>query len=494
VKHTKLWNPLDDHYGCSPLSAAAVEVDQHNLSSKHNINLLNNGARPSGAVVFKPKDDSGLQVNLSEAQRQQLLTDINNRFSGTQNSGRPLLLEGDFDWKEMGLSPKDMDFLNLKHMSATDIAMCFGVPSQLVGVPDAQTYANVAEARLALYEETIIPMLRLVQSDMNEWLFPQYDERLEFEYDIDAIPALAERRRRIYENISQAVQHGIITRNEAREQIGLSPIEGGDDIYISATLFPLGSEVPEEPQDPLMDEVEEDEDEEEKALSDIDTVPTDGMVTEAERGLNWNKEFGRGGTRIGLTRANQIANKENLSLDTIKRMHSFFSRHEVDKQAQGFRQGEEGYPSNGRIAWALWGGDSGQSWAKKKRDQIEREEAKADDEIDELETHVEAPEDDKALSGKVKEGLKNKVAKHNEKYGDKPTKKATLRMLEAVFRRGVGAYNTNPQSVRPSVSSSDQWAYARVNSFLSALRTGRFRGGKHDQDLFPKGHPLSSKK
>jgi len=493
IKHTKLWNPLDDFYGCSPLSAAAVEVDQHNLSSKHNINLLNNGARPSGAVVFKPKDDSGMQVNLSESQRQQLLTDLNNRFSGTQNTGRPMLLEGDFDWKEMGLSPKDMDFLNLKHMSATDIAMCFGVPSQLVGVPDAQTYANVAEARLALYEETIIPLLRLVESDMNEWLFPQYDERLSFEYDIDKIPALAERRRRIYENISQAVQHGIITRNEAREQIGLSPIEGGDDIYISATLFPLGSEVPEEPDDPLLDEVE-DEEEEEKALSDIDTVPTDGMVTEAERGLNWNREFGRGGTRIGLTRANQIKNKETLSIDTIKRMHSFFSRHEVDKQAEGFRQGEDGYPSNGRIAWALWGGDAGQSWARKKRDQIEREESKAEDDFDELETHVEAPEDDKALSGKVKEGLKNKVAKHNEKYGDKPTKKATLRMLEAVFRRGVGAYNTNPQSVRPSVNSSDQWAYARVNSFLSALRTGRFRGGKHDQDLFPKGHPLSSKK
>jgi len=493
IKHTKLWNPLDDFYGCSPLSAAAVEVDQHNLSSKHNINLLNNGARPSGAVVFKPKDDSGMQVNLSEAQRQQLLTDLNNRFSGTQNSGRPMLLEGDFDWKEMGLSPKDMDFLNLKHMSATDIAMCFGVPSQLVGVPDAQTYANVAEARLALYEETIIPLLRLVQSDLNEWLFPQYDERLEFEYDIDKIPALAERRRRIYENISQAVQHGIITRNEAREQIGLSPIEGGDDIYISATLFPLGSEVPAEPDDPLLDEVE-DEDEEEKALSDIDTVPTDGMVTEAERGLNWNREFGRGGTRVGLTRANQIKNKENLSIDTIKRMHSFFARHEVDKQAEGFRQGEEGYPSNGRIAWALWGGDSGQSWARKKRDQIEREESKADDAIDETETHVDAPEDEKALSGKVKEGLKNKVAKHNEKYGDKPTKRATLRMLEAVFRRGVGAYNTNPQSVRPSVNNSDQWAYARVNSFLSALRTGRFRGGKHDTDLFPKGHPLSSKK
>ena len=162
LKHIKLWNPLDDYYGCSPLSAAAVEVDQHNLSSKHNINLLNNGARPSGAVIFKPKDESGFNVNLSEAQRQQLLTDLNNRFQGAGNAGRPLLLEGDFDWREMGLSPKDMDFINLKHMSATDIALCFGVPSQLVGVPDAQTYSNVAEARLALYEETIIPHLRLL--------------------------------------------------------------------------------------------------------------------------------------------------------------------------------------------------------------------------------------------------------------------------------------------------------------------------------------------
>jgi len=140
LKQVKLWNPLDDFYGMSPLNAAAVEVDQHNLSSKHNINLLNNGARPSGAVIFKPKDDQGFAVNLTESQRQQLLTDLNNRFQGTANAGRPMLLEGDFDWKEMGLSPKDMDFINLKHMSATDIAMCFGVPSQLVGVPDARTY------------------------------------------------------------------------------------------------------------------------------------------------------------------------------------------------------------------------------------------------------------------------------------------------------------------------------------------------------------------
>ncbi len=501
VKHVKLWNPLDDFYGLSPMSAAAIEVDQHNMSGKHNINLLSNGARPSGAVVFKPQDDAGFAVNLTESQRQQLLTDLNNRFSGTANAGRPLLLEGDFDWKEMGLSPKDMDFLNLKQMAATDIAMCFGVPSQLVGVSDAQTYANVAEARLALYEETIIPHLRKLESDFNEWLVPMFGENLEFCFDIDKIPALAERTKRIYENVTSAVREGIMTRNEAREAIGLSPIDGADDLYISATLFPITSDDVEEPQNPVaeeeLDAYVEDEDmdldfleEDEKALADIDTKPTDSMATEAERGLNWRREHNRGGTAVGVARANQLVNKENLSISTVKRMFSFFSRHEVDKQGQGFDQGEDGYPSAGRIAWALWGGDAGFAWSRRKVEQIKREEEK----LLALDNHIEVKlTEHKAVSGAVKKGLQKKVDDHNDEYGDTATKKTNLRTLTAVFERGVGAYRTNPSSVRPSVSSEEQWAYARVNSYLYALRNGRFRSGKHDTDLFPQGHPLSSK-
>ena len=501
LKHVKLWNPLDDYYGLSPMSAAAVEVDQFNMSSKHNVNLLQNGARPSGAVIFKPQDDAGFAVNLTESQRQQLLTDLNNRFSGAGNAGRPMLLEGDFDWKEMGLSPKDMDFAQLKNMSATDIALCFGVPSQLVGVPDAQTYSNVAEARLALYEETIIPHLRKIASDLNEWLVPMFDERLRLEFDIDAIPALSERRRKIYENVTSAVREGIMTRNEARGIIGLEPVQGADDLYVSANLFPIGDEGVEQPENPVNEEDLEDYDEdevdkeidfflqEEKALSDINTVPTSEMAEEAKRGLELRKKFNRGGTAVGVARANQLVARERLSISTVKRMYSFFSRHEVDKEAQGFRQGEEGYPSAGKIAWLLWGGDSGFAWAKRKRQQIITEE----DKEFALQEHIEAKEDEKALSGKVKEALEGKVKDHNEKYGNSKTKRVTLRMLEAVFRRGVGAYRTNPSSVRPSVSSPDQWAYARVNSFLRALSSGKFRGGKHDTDLFPKGHPLSSK-
>jgi hypothetical protein len=93
--------------------------------------------------------------------------------------------------------------------------------------------------------------------------------------------------------------------------------------------------------------------------------PTDGMIAEAKKGLAWRNEFGRGGTAIGVARARDISNGRSLPMETIKRMHSFFSRHEVDKKAEGFRPGEDGYPSNGRIAWALWGGDAGQSWAAK---------------------------------------------------------------------------------------------------------------------------------
>ncbi len=91
--------------------------------------------------------------------------------------------------------------------------------------------------------------------------------------------------------------------------------------------------------------------------------PSKGMIEEAKKGLEWRREHGRGGTAVGVARARDISNEKNLPLETVKRMHSYFSRHEVDKKAEGFKPGQEGYPSAGRIAWALWGGDPGQTWA-----------------------------------------------------------------------------------------------------------------------------------
>lgn len=307
------------------------------------------------------------------------------------------------------------------------------------------------------------------------------------------------------------------------------------------------------------------------AGEEIDLTPTDGMAKEAQKALDWRKEGFDGGTPVGLARARQLVNKQELSPSTVRRMHSFFSRHEVDKQGEGFSPGEPGFPSNGRVAWALWGGDPGQTWARAKSATLDRLEGKSldytkdlgeddDDEyrsdfkegdfvrwnlsgkptigriehvmfdgmlgvpgsdfallaseddpaaliriysdgeetemlagakVSEL-TKVPMVEDpmDKAVSSQVKAALTVKAKEHNDKYGDTEGKKVTVGMLSRVFERGVGAYNTNPQSVRPTVTSADQWAYARVNSFLYVVRNGRFRSGKHDTDLLPKGHPM----
>ena len=109
-----------------------------------------------------------------------------------------------------------------------------------------------------------------------------------------------------------------------------------------------------------------------KDLKDIDTKPTKGMIEQAKIGLEMRKEHGRGGTMVAVARARNIVNGDNLSLETISRMNSFFARHEVDKKAEGFNPGEKGYPSAGAIAWKLWGGDAGQTWAKKKVEEIKR--------------------------------------------------------------------------------------------------------------------------
>ena len=201
--------------------------------------------------------------------------------------------------------------------------------------------------------------------------------------------------------------------------------------------------------------------------------PTKGMVEQAQQGLDLRREHGRGGTQVGISRARDIVNGKNLSESTVKRMFSFFSRHEVDKEAEGFSLGEDGYPSNGVIAWKLWGGDAGFSWSRAIVERLKKEE-------------------ERQASAPIKKSLQNKADEHNEEYGDDPKRKTNVGTLEKVYMRGRGAFESNPGSVRPSVKTPEQWGLARVNSFLFALRNLKFRSGKHDTDLLPKAHPLSS--
>ena len=196
----------------------------------------------------------------------------------------------------------------------------------------------------------------------------------------------------------------------------------------------------------------------------------DSAKAAARRALRHREKNGsKCGTAVGWERANQISSGEKLSLSTIKRTFSFLSRAETYNQ--GKFTDEDGREICGSVMYAAWGGTSMRSWCSGIINKVEGR---------------------SEITGEVKKGLQKKVDDHNESV-ESPTKKTNLRTLSTVFRRGVGAYKTNPGSVRPNVKSPEQWAYARCNSYLYALKNEKFRSGKHDTDLFPKGHPLSSK-
>jgi hypothetical protein len=363
-----------------------------------------------------------------------------------------------------------------------------------------------------------------------------FQEDLHFHFDTDQIPALSERRKRIYENVIGAVREGIMTRNEARERLGLNNIEGADGLMINAALFSLNDPEPEEPEDPL----DEDDlkgyelkertnfpkrgDDKKISLRNSNYPQFDFRFASAlaEDNSKVGKKIWKAGGNIRGTDAFRLWEKARDGSDTpavlswIREREAWAARHlrDGDQFVSGTLSPNL---SNigGIIAQIKWGVINPKLGEQGMKDvvlevvkKLEGKKSGIDDhDVDTLgwdENDVEALFDDQHeekqkpydfdMSERTKNGIRNKVDEHNEKYGDDPQKRATFRMLEAVFRRGVGAYYGNPQSVRPSVRSPDQWAYARINAFLFALRTGRFQGAKFDTDLLPKGHPLSSKK
>jgi len=222
ILHIKLFNPLNDWYGMSPLEAAAASIDQHNAVGTHNLALLQNGGRPSGAFFIRP---SPHMPSLTQQQRETLRQDIREVYEGTRNAGKIIVLEGDFDWKEMGLSPRDLDFIEGKNVSAREIVQVFGVPPMLAGVPGDATFANYREARFHLWEDTILPLLEFLMAEFNLWLVPFFEENLRISYDCDAIPALSPRREAAWQKIAMA---DFLTINEKRQAVGYTPIAGGD--------------------------------------------------------------------------------------------------------------------------------------------------------------------------------------------------------------------------------------------------------------------------
>ncbi|WP_166040557.1 phage portal protein [Sphingosinicella sp. YJ22] len=214
VMHIRSVHPLDDHYGLGCLGAAAAAVAVHNAAGRWNKALLDNAARPSGALVYQPDDGAAL----SPAQFERLREEMEAQFAGAGNAGRPLLLDGGLKWQAMSLSPADMDFVALKAGAAREIALVFGVPPMLLGLPGDNTYANYREAVRSLWRLTVLPMADRVLGALSEGLGAWWPG-LRLAVDIDQVSALHGDRAELWAAVSAA---DFLTRDEKREMLGFS--------------------------------------------------------------------------------------------------------------------------------------------------------------------------------------------------------------------------------------------------------------------------------
>jgi HK97 family phage portal protein len=222
ILHLTFFHPLDDHYGLAPLEAAAVAIDTHNSAATWNKALLDNAARPSGALVYTGPEGAVLSDN----QFERLKRELEDTYAGAVNAGRPLLLEGGLDWKAMSLSPKDMDFLEAKHTAAREIALAFGVPPMLLAIPGDNTYSNYQEANRVFWRQTVLPLASRVGAALAQWLKPAFGD-VRLTVDTDCIDALAADRAVQWERIAKSP---FLTVNEQRAAVGYGPVAGGDQL------------------------------------------------------------------------------------------------------------------------------------------------------------------------------------------------------------------------------------------------------------------------
>ena len=336
-------------YGFAPDYVAATDWIQMELEiAQFHLANITSGMTPSMHVGFS----NGVPT---EEERRTIERQLNQKFAGTGNAGKILITFNDGKETTPTIEPIQMNdaqnaWVEMSKQSVNQILaghrvtspILFGIRSEGGGLGN-----NADELRDAysLFNNTvIIPFQNTLLKGLNK-IFKVNDINLDLYFK------------------------------------SLKPAD-----FIDLEVTKTQSEEDQEKEGVTKEDIDTDDLKQEfKDLQDIDTKPTKGMVEEAKKGLEWRREYGRGGTQVAVARATNIKNGDNLSFDTIKRMNSFFARHEVDKKAEGFEIGEDGFPSAGRIAWALWGGDAGQSWAKKKVKEIENvRDDLSDDQFDEL--------------------------------------------------------------------------------------------------------------
>lgn len=351
-------DPIDYRLGRSPLMSVLREIATDNVASSTAFGLMNNSGLPS--IMVSP-DATDQIVDISDDDLRTMKRRLEDSFTG-DNAGSIAVMSGPFKIEKVSFSPNEMALDSIRHTPEERVSSAMGLNCMVLNLSaglENSTYSNMFEAEAAAWNQGIIPLLTVFAESITQNLLNEYPESLPgdfFDWDLTKIKALQDDSLQEAKKAELLYKAGIIDRSEAKRIVGYDYNETDEEIY-HPEATPISTQNPNSNIGG-------------KSIK-ASYKPNSTMIANAKRALKWKDEGKDGGTIIGLTRANQIVNGENLSEDTVVRMYSFFARHEVDKEAEGFFSGQEGYPSNGRVAWDLWGGDAGFTWSKNIVDKLE---------------------------------------------------------------------------------------------------------------------------
>ena len=364
ICHIKDFNPYYDGsgshlYGQSPLRAGLRTLTTNNEAVQTGVKYLQN--QTARGLLMSEEGD------LNEVQAQQLKDKFRKQFQGSNNAGDVIITPKKLSWVNFGLNASDVSLIEQYNASIKDLCNIYNVPVQLLNNTDASSYNNMKEAKKALYQNAVIPELLKIKDELNRWLAPKYGNKLCIEFDFTVIPELQEEADKVVDQLAKAWW---LTPNEQRSVMSYGIDEENEtlnDYYIPANLIPTkvaDVEVENEPLDLDVNKFLSKKKSEVTKAESYNNYPQ-SATNNAKRMIEWREKYGRdvvtAGTEVGWRRASQLANRESISLDVVKRMAQF-NRHRENAKIDP-KLKDTPWKDNGYVAWNLWGGTAGVDWA-----------------------------------------------------------------------------------------------------------------------------------
>ena len=364
ICHIKDFNPYYDGtgshmYGQSPLRAGLRTLTTNNEAVQTGVKYLQNQTA-RGLLTSEMGD-------INEVQAQQLKDKFRRQHQGSDNAGDIIITPNKMSWVNFGLNATDVSLIAQYNASIKDLCNIYNVPVQLLNNTDSSSYNNMKEAKKALYQNAVIPELVKIKDELNRWLAPKYGDKLCIEFDFSVIPEMQEETEKVVDQLSKAWW---ITPNEKRSAMNYGKDEENttlDDYFIPANLIPTNPSDIDLPIEPIDLDVNKFLGQKKNEIIKAETYNNypQSATNNAKRMIEWREKYGRdvvtAGTEVGWRRASQLANRENISLDVVKRMAQF-NRHRENAKIDPRYKGEP-WKDNGYVAWNLWGGTAGVDWA-----------------------------------------------------------------------------------------------------------------------------------